>query len=171
MLTGLAAASSHLLSTGETWSITGAIFFTLSCLGLRFGQRPAERTTALGRSKAAQVAAVLSPLLNVRWSRDDDYRRRLTRLAIPGFGVSVSLRPASSHRVECRSRRSRGPRGAAGQVVAHRPGPGNQAGHWWKEGVSHGCGRIFRACWADVDAGCRFLSPAAGAGWLRVGRS
>jgi hypothetical protein len=73
MLTGLAAASSHLLSTGENWSITGAILCTLSCLGLHFFPRPEDESVALGkpggralgRWKGAQLVAVLSPLLIV----------------------------------------------------------------------------------------------------------
>jgi hypothetical protein len=63
MLTGVALASSHLLASGERWSITGAIVCTLACLWLRFGLRPEKEGTNLGRWKGVQLVAVLSPLL------------------------------------------------------------------------------------------------------------
>ena len=64
VLTGVALASSHLLASGERWSLVGAMLFALSGVVLLTNKRPPEGNgPALGRWKGFRSIAVASPLM------------------------------------------------------------------------------------------------------------
>jgi hypothetical protein len=66
MLIGLAESSSHLFSSGERWSLVGAMLFALSGLVLLTNKRPPEDNgPALGRWKGFRSIAAASPLMIV----------------------------------------------------------------------------------------------------------